>query len=304
VKKLELSYIGFILNSLPTFCDKTPSTVYSVDCNINLVVIELLFLNPTYTKHVGKDLYYRLLSGAKDEAYKNLILAFSHLTQAERVNLEDPLHSKEAARIIYGLPTFVTAPFSAPALDFGSITYYFLPDRLVIERAEAKPLVFVYCNMTVSFEQKEVFELEGPPGDAEVVGESWLHATKSGEADHRYQYNPRRVVTSCGHICLLGKERLDEYIRVSCPGLAEEMVIALQDLVALSQPAVSWPVASPENPVLTEPDTLELANLRRMLEAGHYSDALPQLTRLKERFPDNAELIALEEQYKPDIGEI
>ena len=29
MKKLELSYIGFILNSLPTFCDKTPSTVYS-----------------------------------------------------------------------------------------------------------------------------------------------------------------------------------------------------------------------------------------------------------------------------------
>jgi|GEM_PF-2123085 len=33
-----------------------------VDCNINLVIIELLFLNSTYTKHVGKDLYYRLLS--------------------------------------------------------------------------------------------------------------------------------------------------------------------------------------------------------------------------------------------------
>jgi hypothetical protein len=31
-----------------------------------------------------------------------------------------------------------------------------------------------------------------------------------------------------------------------------------------------------------------------MLEAGNYSDALPQLTRLKERFPDNPELADLQ----------
>lgn len=99
-------------------------------------------------------------------------------------------------------------------LNTGPQRLYFLPDRLLIyEGNEIGAVQYASVNCTVR--PSTFVESEGVPGDAEVIGRTWLYTNKGGGPDRRFANNPEIPIVGYAEVNMRSSGGLNYVFQVS-----------------------------------------------------------------------------------------
>jgi len=125
-------------------------------------------------------------------------------------------------------PPSVVTDTAVFMLNTGPQRLYFLPDRILIyEGNEIGAVQYANLNCTV---QPSIFvESEAVPGDAEVVGRTWLYTNKGGGPDRRFANNPEIPIVRYAQITIRSSGGLNYVIQASNMQRATTFAQAITD---------------------------------------------------------------------------
>ena len=124
---------------------------------------------------------------------------------------------RRPAIVDYRAPPRVCTNVAVPRIVLGTITLYFLPDRMLVVGARTVASV-PYSALTVQCETVRFIEDGRVPRDATVVDRTWTYVNKNGGPDRRFSHNPQLPVCAYDQIRLTSPTGLHEVLQVSRRG--------------------------------------------------------------------------------------
>lgn len=91
----------------------------------------------------------------------------------------------------------VTTNIDVPSLNGNGIKLFFLPDHLLVWQGNHYSSVS-YQTLSITTGETRFVESESVPGDAEVVGSTWLHPNRNGGPDRRFSSNRQIPIAQYG----------------------------------------------------------------------------------------------------------
>jgi hypothetical protein len=189
------------------------------------------------------------------DRYEAVLEAFDGLEDAEglwHVPPEDRLRDRPAAKPVrrepvrpkVGSPASLRTNLDAPWLALGRRHLYFFPDRLLVFDGDRVSAVS-YGDLIVELGTAECVDQERVPGDAQIVGQTWLHLDRNGEPDRRFKDNPRLPVALYETIHFRSGGGLNELMHASRTGVGAPIAAALAEFAPLARPGAAPPGDAP-----------------------------------------------------------
>lgn len=118
-------------------------------------------------------------------------------------------------------PPFIETNLNIWSIDLGVLTLFFLPDYILVWRRELYSSIS-YSALAVTCDRQQINTSAAIPGDAKVVGKTWLHVTASGRPDPQAKHNPRLLQVQYGLLHILSSIGFSVRLHVSNIALAEQ----------------------------------------------------------------------------------
>jgi len=120
-------------------------------------------------------------------------------------------------------PNLINSNLEFMCVPLGTKNLYFTPDAILLVAGNSVAALR-YDDLEIGCEPTRFIENEQLPGDAEVVGESWIYVNKDGTADRRFGNNKKLPIYLYGEIYLKSDGGLNERIHCSRLNAAKEFV--------------------------------------------------------------------------------
>lgn len=132
------------------------------------------------------------------------------------------LINRKTVSIAFKDPYCVTTNLSIPCVPFGSKSFYFLPDRILVYDGNAVGAVDYNDLKTSGIEDGAV------PRDAEVVDHTWKYVNKKGGPDKRFKDNRQIPICEYHELHLSSSSGVRALLQISREGVAEQIVTAIE----------------------------------------------------------------------------
>lgn len=185
-----------------------------------------------------------------------------------------------------GAPPWVVADIPLPTICFRGQTLYFLPDGIIAYDRTGIGYVR-YQDLEVSTDSTRFIE-RSPPGDAQVVDQTWAHPNKSGGPDKRYTDNYQIPVCLYGEIVLRSQSGLFLYLQTSRPDAPKVFNSSLKGVESKINATLQ---RTPEHPktvlapwVEVNPERFESLSASMLRKASDFRDSTVQCTLVADTF--------------------
>jgi hypothetical protein len=126
-------------------------------------------------------------------------------------------------------PPYVKTNIETIAIGVGRRVLHFFPDRILVYDTNGVGAVS-YNALKLDVKQSRFIEDGETPGDARVVDRTWKYVNKNGGPDKRFKNNSQLPICLYDEISLTSPSGLNEIIQLSCCGIGEGFMKAVQFL--------------------------------------------------------------------------
>jgi hypothetical protein len=134
----------------------------------------------------------------------------------------DTLIRRRDIQVTLGNPPGIRTNVQVPALDAGSETLYFFPDRLLVY-AHGRYGAIGYDTLAIHLEPVDMIEQGAVPKDAQIVRRTWQYVNSKGGPDKRFKDNRELPVCRYQRATLTSPSGLREQFQWSRPDLGERL---------------------------------------------------------------------------------
>ena len=124
------------------------------------------------------------------------------------------LVDRRAATVSQKSPPFISSNITSWCIDAGDQQMYFMPDRLYVYQG-GKYGAVEYDSLNVGFSQERFIESGFVPGDATIVGSTYLYVNKNGTPDRRFANNREIPIAQYGRVVFSSSSGLNIHLQVS-----------------------------------------------------------------------------------------
>ncbi|RXK64270.1 DUF4236 domain-containing protein [Stenotrophomonas sp. MA5] len=136
---------------------------------------------------------------------------------------------RKPTRFVSAPPPFVRTNIQTIAVNVGTQTLHFFPDRVLIYDANGVGAVS-YQGLQVLVSSTRFIEDGGVPRDATVVDRTWRYVNKKGGPDRRFKDNRELPVCQYEEVALRSDTGLNELLQISRLGSAAGFASAITTL--------------------------------------------------------------------------
>jgi hypothetical protein len=135
-------------------------------------------------------------------------------------------------RMHFTAPPFLVTNVETFAIDWGSHTMHFFPDRVLLYEA-ANARAISYRQLQAECRTLQIADENTPPDDAKIVGRTWRHVGPDGQPDPNHPINRELPLVEYGEVAFTGPDGLRETLQCSRLGAAHEFANALRTQASL-----------------------------------------------------------------------
>jgi hypothetical protein len=152
-------------------------------------------------------------------------------------------------------PPYLRTNVPVPSIRLGTVSLYFLPDRLLVYAGSNVGAV-AYRDLKIEVRDQRFIEegMSSVPSDAQVVDTTWRYVNKDGSPDRRFNNNTQLPIVLYEEIAFSSDSGLRGILQLSKRGIGIELmrfIVRLSDAIANGKLAVKRQSDAPaENPQL------------------------------------------------------
>ncbi len=140
---------------------------------------------------------------------------------------------RQPAELGHGADPLVrtSEPPLAMSVQGGRSTAYFYPGFVLVAARDGRDFALIdLVDLKVDARATRFTEIEGVPGDADVVGATWAKSNKDGSRDRRFAHNRQLPVANYGELTLSALGGLQEAFMTSRVEPCQDFACAVRDL--------------------------------------------------------------------------
>lgn len=156
------------------------------------------------------------------------------------------------AKVATKCPYYLKLNVKPFGLEINEKRVLFLPDKVLV--IDGKKIgILSYDDVHFQMGKTRFIESDAVPGDAKVLGETWLKVNKDGSPDKRYKGNRRVPICEYGEVEVSSGEMLNVAVMCSNSSMIDEMRVLFNQAISTSNkqvpnPELPDPSDQPNNP--------------------------------------------------------
>ena len=178
--------------------------------------------------------YYNLLNLTLEEITKNdkvWAIESEHSVDDRRYNAGAGSSVKrQAVKLEQKCPQYLKMNITPYYLSFKNNSFYFLPDRILLETAKQIKDI-KYSELKLNFNKQRFIEDEKVPKDALIVDRTWKYVNKNGTPDRRFSNNYQIPICSYSTVNFYSESGLDIMLHLSNNNSADIVQVMYNNLV-------------------------------------------------------------------------
>lgn len=178
--------------------------------------------------------YYNLLNLTLEEITKNdkvWAIESEHSVDDRRYNAGAGSSVKrQAVKLEQKCPQYLKMNITPYYLSFKNNSFYFLPDRILLETAKQIKDI-KYSELKLNFNKQRFIEDEKVPKDALIVDRTWKYVNKNGTPDRRFNNNYQIPICSYSTVNFYSESGLNIMLHLSNNNSADIVQVMYNNLV-------------------------------------------------------------------------